>query len=119
MSSSMAADTGDPRAPDMRGLGITQLLKQASRRRTSSAGNSGSGTTAGANSVLGSMGGGGLEMAIARLTGSGALPNCLSLVLRHYSCNTPGAMHAVCLNTSRLRRSVMALPPSSCWQLIR
>lgn len=67
----MAADVGDPLAPDLRGLGIMQLLKQASRRRGSS---SSSTSATAASTALGSSSGVGLEMAIARLTGSGAPP---------------------------------------------
>jgi hypothetical protein len=66
----------------MRDLGIMQLLKQASRRRSSSnAGHGGSATAAGANSVLGSSGGGSLETAIARLTGSSVPPQRLTTLL--------------------------------------
>ncbi len=66
LSSNIAADTGDPGGPDLRGLGIMQLLKQASRRRGS---NSTSTSSAAAASTLpgASTPGGSLEMAIARL----------------------------------------------------
>ncbi len=63
LSSSMAAEVGDPRAPDLRGLGIMQLLKQASRRR-------GSSTVTAASSIASSPNAG-LEVALARLAGSG------------------------------------------------
>ena len=63
LSSSMAAEVGDPRAPDLRGLGIMQLLKQASRRRGSSTGTAASSTASSPNA--------GLEVALARLAGTG------------------------------------------------
>ena len=69
LSNSMAVEAGDPRAPDLRGLGIMQLLKQASWRRGSTA------TTRTVSVTLGSSNSG-LEMAIARLTGSGKIFAC-------------------------------------------
>ena len=74
LSSNIVADTGDPGGPDLRGLGIMQLLKQASRRRGGS--NSTSTTSAAAASTLpgASTPGGSLEMAIARLA-RGEMPS--------------------------------------------
>ena len=73
LSNSMAVEAGDPRAPDLRGLGIMQLLKQASWRRGSTA------TTTTVSVTVGSSNSG-LEMAIARLTGSGETFTCAGLL---------------------------------------
>ena len=70
----MAVEVGDPRAPDLRGLGIMQLLKQASLRRGST-----TATTTTVSVTVGSSNSG-LEMAIARLTGSGKTFVCSGLL---------------------------------------
>ena len=74
----MAAEVSDPRAPDLRGLGIMQLLKQASRRRGSST-SAAAGTTAGATTNAG------LEVALARLAGSGMTLHTRALQLGCHS----------------------------------
>lgn len=70
LSSSMAADVSDPRAPDLRGLGIMQLLKQVSRRRGSSTATAAS-TTGSHSTATAASPSAGLEVALARLAGSG------------------------------------------------
>ena len=68
----MAADAEDSGGPDLRGLGIMQLLKQASRRRGSSSSTSSTSSAANAIALPGaSAPGGSLEMAIARLARGG------------------------------------------------
>ena len=66
----MAVEVSDPRAPDLRGVGIMQLLKQVSRHRGSSAVAAASTTGSHSTTAAGSPNAG-LEVALARLAGSG------------------------------------------------